>query len=423
MSIEAAQAPIRGGPDPGRPRIALTLALLLAAMPVRIAGSFPVVSSVSVLDPLLILAAATLFLDLAFRPLDTGSRALFRLLCLPLLVAIASVVWSQDRAVTIRTVIVYAEGVVAFLFVIRELDGLSSARIITYIKRFAYLLILPAVLLELRVPGFGPEESGLKHSSGDYISYYTRLSHPVLGRSNNLAAALAFFVPVLLYWGHSRHDRRVSRAGFIVLIAIFLTLSRGTSLAFLIAGGLYLPLRKPRRAPERAGVGKIAAGVVVGAIAVVVFISVDPTAHEFIGERLSTTNVSLRSDLAAVGWTKIAQRPLLGYGAGVVPDHDPAIALGVHNTYLQQAVAFGLPLGLVVSCALWSIPGTFLRRRRTTALGGVLAYTVLVQLVGFLFESTFEGTVLRVLFYLSVGLAFALLRAVEREALAAAGQP
>ena len=45
--------------------------------------------------------------------------------------------------------------------------------------------------------------------------------------------------------------------------------------------------------------------------------------------------------------------------------------------------------------------------RHSRALSGVIAYTILVQLVSFLFESSFEGTVLRVLFYLSIGLAVA----------------
>ena len=40
---------------------------------------------------------------------------------------------------------------------------------------------------------------------------------------------------------------------------------------------------------------------------------------------------------------------------------------------------------------------------------------MIVQRVIFLFESSFEGTVLRVLFYLSVGMAAALLRAAEAE--------
>jgi O-antigen ligase len=390
--------------------------LLAAAMPYRIANSFPIVDSVSVLDILLILAAVTLFLDLAFRPLDTGYRQLFWLLCLPLIVSVLSIVWSQDRPATLRASLVYAEGVVAYLFVVRELGGLSPARVITYIKRYAYLLIIPGVLLLMHVPGFGPQESGLSQSSGEYISYYTRLSHPIIGRSNNLATVLAFFAPLLFYWGYTRHDRRITRAALITFLAIFLTLSRGVLLAFLVAGLLYALLAAGRRrVPSRGLGGRVATTVALGAIAVAIFYSVNPATHEFFGGRLSPSNVSGRSALIATSFPKVANRPVLGYGAGVAPDHDPLLGQGVHNTFLQQVLYFGLPLGLAVSLVLCALVGVFLARRRLTALAGVIAYALMVQLVIFLFESSFEGTLLRLLFYLSVGLATALLRSAEAE--------
>ena len=412
--------------------------LLAAAMPVRILHSVPLVSSASILDLALIVVAVTLFLDLAFRPLDTGYPELFWLLSVPLVVSIISIVWSEDRTATVRTVFIYAEGLIAYLFVIRELDGLSPARIITYIRRFSYFLIIPGVLLLLHVPGFEPDVA-LKHSSGGYLTYYTRLSHPVLGGSNNLATVLAFFAPILLYWGHTRHDRRATIAAFISLIAIALTLSRGILLAFLIAGVVYAPLTAGRR--RRAGkglAGKIAATVALGLVGLGVFYAVNPPTHEFFKDRLTLANAESRSELISVSFKAIATEPLLGRGGGASPALDapqrfipvpddgsaaPPAASGptegvvVHNTYLQQAIYFGLPLGLLISLALCGTAGVFLARRRSIALAGVIAYALMVQLVSFLFESSFEGTVLRVLFYLSVGMAAALLRSAERESL------
>jgi O-antigen ligase len=349
--------------------------------------------------------------------LDRGYRKLFWLLCLPLVVSAASIAWSQDPLATVRTWLTYVEGIVAYLFVVRELGGLPPARVITYIKRYAYLLILPGVLLLLHVPGFAPQgERDLSHLSGDYISYYTRLSHPVLGRSNNLATVLAFLAPLLLYWGHTRHDRRATRAGFITLLAIFLTLSRGVLLAFVVAGLLYAPLAAGRRRlGERGFGGKVAAIVALGAISIGFFYSVNPATNKFVGDRFSIANIDARFDLISRSVTKIANRPLLGYGAGANPDHDPVLGPGVHNTYLQQVVYFGLPLGLLVSLTLVGTAAVFLARRRLSATAGVIAYALMVQLVIGLFESSFEGTTLRVLFYLSVGLATALLRAVEAE--------
>jgi O-antigen ligase len=421
-----------------RPRIALMAVLIAAAMPLRI-HSLPLISSASILDFLLLIAAVTLYFDLAFRPVDVGYPSLFWLLSVPLFVSILSFTWSADRPETLTVVLNYAEGLIAYLFVVRELEGLSAARIVTYIKRYSYLVIIPAVLLLLHVPGFEPRVE-VGPSSGDYLGFFSRLSHPVIGASNNLATVLAFFAPILIYWGHTRHDRAVSRAGFISLIAIGLTLSRGILLAFVIAGLLYLPFRPGRREPAGSGLGtKIAAAVALGAIAIGVFYSVNTPTKDFFRSRASAANVERRTELFSYSLAQIEANPVLGRGAGVAggsslmqPNTDvvnvdlysPAPAttsdpqrttLDVHNAYLQQAIFYGLPLGLLVSLALCGTAGVFLARRRSLQLAGVIAYALMVQLISFLFEGSFEGTLLRVLFYLSIGLAAALLRSAEQE--------
>ncbi len=407
--------------------------LIAAAMPVRIFDSLPVVSSVSILDLLLVLAMATLFLDLAFRPIDIGHRALFCLLCVPLVVSILSLVWSQDYNATLRSLFVYAEGLIVYLFVVRELSGVPAAQIVTYVRRFVYLTIIPALLLLFHVPGFAPADPNLDPTSGNYITYYVGLSHPILGPSNNLATVLAFFAPILLYWGHTRRDRSATIAGFITSIAIVLTLSRGVVLAFLIAGLLFIPFVATRRAAAGYALAKFLGGLAVGALAIAVFYAINSPTNEFFEGRFSSDNVETRFELYLHALEGIENEPLLGHGGGVVLS-DPLPRLvdqattfdlyssvpievpdleaksNVHNTYLEQAFYFGLPLGLLVSLALWGTVGVFLSERRATILAGVIAYSLTVQLISFLFESSFEGTVLRVLFYMSVGLAIALLR-------------
>jgi hypothetical protein len=76
-----------------------------------------------------------------------------------------------------------------------------------------------------------------------------------------------------------------------------------------------------------------------------------------------------------------------------------------------------------VSLSLCALVGVFLVRRGSSTVAGVIAYTLMVQLVIFLFESSFEGTVLRVLFYLSLGLATGFMRSLEAERLAATVPP
>lgn len=409
-----------GGQPPGtlvwRGRLFLSVVLLAAAMPIRIAEGVPVVNSFSILDLLLLAAASTLFLDTSYRALDIGYRQVFWILSLPLLLSIVSFLWSQDHSATLRSALIYFEGVVAYLFVIRELNGLSPDRIVGYVARFAYLLVIPALFLLLHVPGFEPQiAEDVSRTSGEYLSYFTRLSHPVLGRSNNLAAILALLAPVLLYWGQARGNRKFTVAGFVSLAAIFLTLSRGTLLSFVVAGMLYgvytagSRLKPTRRSFRK----KIAVVALLGGVAIATFYVVNPQTHALFKDRLTLANVSGRSDLISDAWAKIENRPFLGYGGGVAPDGDTVLREGVHNTYLQQILDFGIPLGLAISVVLCSLAVFFLAHRRRVAVAGVLGYTVMVELVSFLFESTFEGTVLRVLIYMYVGIAVALLRSVE----------
>jgi O-Antigen ligase len=432
-----ASATERGSTRATSPRIFLMLVLIAAAMPYRIPTAIPLVHSISVLDILLIVAAVTLFLDLATRPTELGYLPLFALLCVPFFVASASLVWSEDRAETLRSVLVYGEGLVAYLFVVRELTGVSPDRIMIFVKRYAYLLIIPGVLLLLHVPGFEPQQAGLSESSGDYISFYTRLSHPILGRSNNLATVLAMLAPLLLFWGHHRKDRRLMVAAFVTLAAIAMTQSRGAFLALLLAGILYAPFAVSRRRTGGSGLGgRILAAVMFALIGFAVLYTINPATQEYFAGRLTLANVKERSTLASEALDEIGRRPMVGYGAGVRPaepnqeqaELNELIATvegrkhaaeatdvakeNVHNAFLEQVVYYGIPLGIAVCLSLCGLVA-FVLARRSNLLAGVIAYTLIVQLVLFLFESSFEGTVLRVLFYLGVGLAVAAMRSVD----------
>ncbi|MBE8474528.1 O-antigen ligase family protein [Streptomyces justiciae] len=396
-----------------QPRILLGLVLIAAAMPVRFAVSAPGFDSLSLLDIMLGIVAVSLVLGCVTKPLDVGYPQLFALLCIPMAICGSSMLWTQDRGATFRATIVYAEGVIAYLFIVRELAGASPDRVITYIRRYSYLLIIPAALLLLRVPGFAPEEVSAPVGSDRYLSYYTRLSHPVLGPSNNLASVLAVFVPILLYWGHTRHDRRCTVAGYVALIAVVCTLSRGVIAALLTAAvlaGLGNLVRNRRIGTQV--VGKAIAAVATVLAAIVTLYQLNPDTREFFASRFSLTNVVIRTEFAVEAVDKIADRPVLGYGAGAAPGGIQDLAR-VHNTYLQQALNFGLLLGVIVSLTLVGMALFFFSRWRTSPAARVIGFTLIAQLVVFAVESSFEGSVLRVLFYLSVGLLTGMVRACE----------
>lgn len=397
-------------------RLGLVVLLLAAAMPVRIPVSVGIINSVSILDLLLVGAAATLYVRVVLHRLSVGYPELFLLLVLAPAASAVSLAWSRDVAATARSTLIYLESLIAYLYVVNETAELPCEQIVTYMKRWVYLLILPGILLLLHVPGFAPQATDLSPTSGDYLSYYTRLSHPILGRSNNLATVLAFFVPPLLYWGMHHRATRFTVAGIVALIAVFLTLSRGVILALVVVGVLYWLSSRDFRWRPRGRRGSALAGVGVASLvlaAIVGLYELNPATSQFFSGRFSTVNFTQRIDLLSTGIRSLIRSPLLGYGGGVTPD--PGLQLGVHNTYLQQLIYYGLPLGVLIGVSLLLICRFFFAAS-TRDVGRVLGFSVLGQLFVFVFESSFEGTVLKVLFYLSIGLAVGLLRAAELEA-------
>jgi hypothetical protein len=395
--------------DPRRRlRLALLIMLAAAAMPLRIGVTMPVVHSIDLLDLVLIPLSLTLVLDLALHRIDVGYPPLFVLLLVPAVVTLLSLAWSQDRQQSLRTLIIYVEGLLAYLIVIREARGLSLDTAIAYVIAFAYLLIVPGLLLLLHVPGFAPRDVGLSRTSGSYLSYYTRLSHPVLGRSNNLATVLAFLIPVLFVVGHQYSRRSAWVAGTVVTSAVIATLSRGTMIALVMGWLTWVVVRKPANSRRRAPGRRIALvlGFVTSGLAALVLLN--PDTRALFGTRFSLVNADLRVGLLREAFTRLADRPFLGFGAGVFPD--PALAIGVHNTYVQQMLYFGVLLGAVVDIALVLPAVLLLAHARSNPLLGAVGCGVVLELVVFVFESSFEGTVLRVLFYLELGLLMAVAR-------------
>lgn len=400
-----------------RRRLALGVVLIAAAVPYRLYGSFPLVASISVLDVALIIAAAIMLLRSAVERTDVGDRTLFWLLCVPPALSALSLLWSQDRAATVRETLTYLEALVAYAFAVQQTRGVPAQTIITWLRRYAYLLLVPPVLMLLHVPGFQPQEPGLKQSSGSYISYFSRLSHPFIGRSNNLATVLALLVIVLFYWGVRHRNLATTRAALTVLVAIVLTVSRGVIISLLIVILLYYAVNAARvtaalRRYRVLPLLTIIAAVIIAAA--VAFYHFNPDTHLFIGNRTSLANAALREFRFSAGVDKLGERPWLGFGAGVTPDNDAGIAGGVHNTYLQQLLAYGVVLGLVVIISLIEVVRRFLHTG-AGPLRQMVGLTVLAQLLIYVTESSFEGAVLRVLFYLFLGMLVGLLQADQNE--------
>jgi O-antigen ligase len=397
-----------------RPRLALGLLLLTAAVPWRYFGNFPLVSSVSVLDGAILVAGIVLTARQAMVHGDDGGD--FRLTAviavLPLL-CVASLMWTTDTSATVRTIVSYAEAFVAFRFAVQQTRGLGADRIMRMLRRFLYVLLVPPVLMLLQLPGFEPQQFGLSPTSGDYASYFSRLSHPFLGRSNNLATILLLLSVVLVHWALTHRGVATYAAALLCVTAIFLTISRGAILALLVS--ILLVVLLPHRPAGTGGGSRLmlvvgSGGLVAGLIAASYL--ANPTTQQFLGGRLDTSNFSGRELRFSAGVDYLLQRPFLGWGAGTVPGGDATIDGGVHNTYLQQLLAYGVVLGFVGVLSLVGLAVHLLRDRPGT-LRRAVGLTMAALLVDLTVESSFEGAAMRVIIYLLLGILIGLARAED----------
>jgi len=398
------------------------LMLACAAFPVRFRYEFGFFRSVSIFEVFLLLTPIWLLVVNWERPhrLAIGERMIFAVLALPLLLATMSLVWSENPAQTLYYIVQTLLAIAAYLLAVNVLQNLSPK---IHVRCLAVLLmaaVVSAVMGFFRVPGFGPDVHGMGIGSPEHLDYlavyYTRLSHPYWGLSNAFAGVLVFFVPIMLGWGISGQRKRYISLTGILLIAVCFTLSRGAILAILVALLICL-LFWPRRRFTAIGAGLVsfsAAGLSLWAAA-----RQSTLIREHIVYRLSPATVEIRLQQFARSVALIKESPLLGYGAGVVPHQEELLAGGVHNTFLQTTMELGIPLGLTFSGALFLLAALLLLQRgpfsateptMTVAVGGGLLAALLV----FLTQAQFEGVLLRILFYMGMGFASALLQGLPR---------
>jgi hypothetical protein len=311
--------------------------------------------------------------------------------------SLLSVGWADSRSRAILHTVSWVEAAVIVAWC-ATLVRLRPEQVMRWIARLCWLLIAGAVALEAHLPGFGPP-STVNPLSGDYASYYTRLSHPWLGRSNNLATLLAVMFLPLAWWAvvYGRHRLIAALTG----VAIVATLSRGVLLCLLIAVVLAAPAAR-RQARRLVGwlLGlAVAAGFVVAVAAFTL-----PNMRDYFSTRFSLANVTSRLDLLHLGSGEVTAHPLLGVGGGNGAD--------IHNTFIQQIVYYGLLPGAVAALVIAGMPRWFFRQH--TPIASVAGWSVAGVWLSFLVESSLEGTLLLPEIFLAVGLLAALVLATER---------
>jgi hypothetical protein len=387
-----------------RDRVAVLVIMVAAAFPFR----FPILGhSVSVFD----LALLVLLAPWAVTIRRVGPpRFPLPYLWLGLgMVAIGalSLVWSADPVETFLYLAACTEGVVAFAMMLTFLRDARPGGHKVLVQAWLILLVIPGVLLWCHVPGFLPPSS-LDPNSGDYVSFFVRFSHPLIGRSNNLAALLLLLVPPTVAWAFRTRRWLDIVVALVGEVAFMLSISRGAIVALVAGLALYfLLVKRGRRRTLMAMVWSIPAAVLSVAIG-----SLNPPTRMYVASRFNGDNIAARIDMLEDAWN--GDPAGAGSGGSISGFHLPqwltgvggGIGRDVHNTFVQQVLSFGPILGILICVALivtavWWYRRNWLQLPLTAPLHGI---GVVAVLVSFLFESSFEGSLLRPLIWMGWGL-------------------
>ena len=308
-------------------------------------------------------------------------------------------VWSVDRLLWMRSVIILAEAIaigVAFYLWARRQAVTHVLRSWVMLGAFA---LISAVLWYYVLQR--PEWLNLMppHNASENLSQLERLGSPFWGPSNYFASMLLLFIP----FGFSRRLKiwlRVTVVGLGVICVIG-TLSRGAALAIVIASPLLL-LVVPRSQWPRLPISfkwLIAPAGAVVAVLLWATINRPDLGFNFFRDpsRASYYEVALRL---------LGQRPVFGWGYGSWPSLVTGnAAKGVHNYYLQIAVETGLIGGglfmaFFVALVMWA-------RQLARDLAFIATAVLLLVAVNITVEASFEGVIFGWLLAMFVGMMLA----------------
>lgn len=398
--------------------VRLSAAILFTAamlFPYRFKEEWWLFSSVSLLDPVLLLAAFMVFLSIAARAfVFTGEHRIFSILLLPLLFAVGSLSWSVDMPATMKSIVVVGSAVAAYLSVVVLFRGVATSDLLKGILVVVWILLITGMASYLPGSPLAPE---LLHSeregSGFILSYRARFSHPFLGLSNSFATILVMLLPFVYaarrlgVW-----PKRAFWTGMILVAGIVATGSRGVLLAMVVVYGLLWLYRAWAVGTFPRGVlggGLVVLGVAAG------FLWLSPDAADHLGGRLSAANVDGRFSAFLAALQVATQDYPMGIGSGVsLSDLSDVSLRSVHNAYLQNVLWFGVVGGIALSIAMWLLPWLVLRIKVSTVQALIakraLATSLLLLMVVNLSQASWEGSVLRVQIYVIVALGVLLIR-------------
>jgi O-antigen ligase len=366
----------------------------------------------------------------------SGSRAAVLLVGTYVLVAISSLLFANlpinltDDAL----VLVKDSGIAVVAGLI--LSRASSLRVVVWTMVLAGAFLATISVFQFATGAYSTSFAGFGQSAVEQIvgAYDDIRISGSVGDPNFYGQLLVVILPLALdrMWGESTLRLRLIGAGAAVVIAAatVLTFSRGAAVAL---GAVVVMMAVVYRPSLRS----IAGVTLVGLLAIPLLPPgyVDRlTALTDVGSVEGATDPSIRGRTAEVtaGWVMFTSHPLTGVGYGLYPaNYQEYVAdLGIelrsesrnaHSLYLEVAAETGLPGILAMGALIVGAMAALARgRRRFEEIGldqhSRIARALLASMVGFLITALFLHHDFARLFWLLIGISFAVPVIAEREA-------
>lgn len=375
----------------------------------------PTVSSFSLVEPVVFLGLVMLYCKIATRGhIRITQFLLTTVLFLPVILSAFSLLWTCQSGYTLNELAVNIEAFLIYFLTLSFGVNLSRKALLNILFIFCLSLLFVSLASYSSLSFLQPQLPGGSVNSWSSVylfSYNARLSHPFIGLSNNFATILAMVFPFCLYTGKALHSRLWIALSALLLGAIGATLSRGVMLALFSAFSIYFFLRLISSFRIRKSDFVHFAWIIVGTSAIC-FAAYNfvPQMGARLVDRLDLRGAKVRFIAIEEAINVISKQPILGYGGGIpFAAYSSASLTSIHNTFIQRFFWYGIPLGLLASCALCFLP-VIIRKipckdKFCLEIRKGFFIAMLCQVFLMLTEASWEGSTLRIIIFALIGLA------------------
>ncbi len=399
-------------------KLFMTILVIAAALPKRMSFGF---TSLSILDLIIFFGFIAFGFRALFSKIRIGDNRIFILLMVPFTISILSVLWARNPLLTLEYITKLAIGLMAYLLPVNYLRN-ASLRFMKFLWVVFSLGLLAGPLgFLLGVQGFEFYSFDPNVHADALFGAYARLSHPFIGVSNDFAPILEFTSLLLFGLGIISKSKTLICFGWLLLLALFLTLSRGVLLSFFLGVTLlafYYSFNLFSISIKKIFRALIGVTVISFLIVFILFqYRVEFGGRNIIfvdfvfGERLSGQNLDARLIRFNFIYNLILENSLLGLvGGNFAPfsTNSQSAVPAAHNAFLQNILFFGLFFGLLVNLSyiglllrFISLSSSYKKLRVFTTFAATGFFILLLSM---LTQTFMEATIPRILILFMLGL-------------------